>query len=565
MIVKSAVASWSTLALLSLGVGMSLGLGGCEARVSLGGRCVADTDCNAPYRCLGKICREECRSADECPSGLRCVAGQRGIRACTQPIEERCDGTDPCDEELFAACREGRCVTACSNETDCVAGSCEVTGTLGVCIEPVSTGGQDAAVDGGASTDAARADADLSACTGSATPLSPRSLGVAVLEDTTVARSAHSALQPATPPMTVDATTRFAIGLDVRDEGQLLWVGVRHGERDLGTVEIELFQSHPFVPTAATPDGRLAAAIGLGDIAIDVEYDAVSTETALLVVTRPTLTPTDSVFAWVQPSGSAAVPLYADPSRRYPGGLAFLAGPEVGGAERVFGVHFRDGTQSYLGLVGTYYSPDNTADLALPASWGVGALALAGAPHALLAYDPNIGEALLVRVFGTAVGRALDATSAPVTLRTGIAPALVAIEAPSRYLAVTQPPDCAGATLVPILCTSREACAAEADTSWLLSDERALQLEAHTWGSATTIAMRTDGGATVLLLDQEGHLVPEALSLVLANQEGSRTLREIHVSADTHGRVAAVALCGLYVASDGVDGQVLCRATRYSP
>lgn len=96
---------------------------GCEARLSLGGACVYDSECAAPLSCRLGRCREECLSGRDCPLGSRCLREPTsGLGACRLPDEATCavtcpDGTD---------CLGGTCAARCTSDEACLGTACDL-------------------------------------------------------------------------------------------------------------------------------------------------------------------------------------------------------------------------------------------------------------------------------------------------------------------------------------------------------------------------------------------------------------------------------------------------------
>lgn len=116
--------------------------GTCTARVSPGGRCGQDTDCESPARCEnsrcvlneGALCRgdAECRSGNcqdglcrpecfpPCGPGLTCSRGRCAL------VRRHCDDNSDCQSPM--RCSEGICRlpsgSPCAQDSQCLSGSC---------------------------------------------------------------------------------------------------------------------------------------------------------------------------------------------------------------------------------------------------------------------------------------------------------------------------------------------------------------------------------------------------------------------------------------------------------
>lgn len=116
--------SFGALAVLGLCL---LALGACEARVSLGGRCVYDSEC-AGLRCLYGRCRAECLTSVDCGGALECNAG-----VCARP-DEACSDADPCASPELA-CAGSICATRCAADGSCAGDArCDETFAVPVCV-----------------------------------------------------------------------------------------------------------------------------------------------------------------------------------------------------------------------------------------------------------------------------------------------------------------------------------------------------------------------------------------------------------------------------------------------
>lgn len=113
-----------------------LALGGCEARLSLGGGCTFTSECNEPLVCAGGRCRAECREDRDCAgTGESCTRFGGSGAVCTPP-----SSTVPCrlnsDCGAGARCEGGSCRADCRADVDCAGlGSC----VSGICSEPLLT------------------------------------------------------------------------------------------------------------------------------------------------------------------------------------------------------------------------------------------------------------------------------------------------------------------------------------------------------------------------------------------------------------------------------------------
>jgi hypothetical protein len=126
----------------------------CESRVSLGARCTTAAECAAGLSCTAGRCRAACTTEQDCAEGLRCLRGEDGVDACSVQPEEECVTLADCGD-AFVACRQGRCETGCTDESDCVSGTC----VDGSCGEPTVSGLDEVgriALGGGAADVAAR-------------------------------------------------------------------------------------------------------------------------------------------------------------------------------------------------------------------------------------------------------------------------------------------------------------------------------------------------------------------------------------------------------------------------
>ncbi|MBX7193761.1 MAG: hypothetical protein K1X94_17040, partial [Sandaracinaceae bacterium] len=536
--------------LVAIGVSLTIG---CEARVSLGGRCTSNAECSAPLACVGARCREAGAAAQAGAFGLRCVAGPSGSRACTLSIEESCGGGAPCESALFATCREGRCVTGCANGDECVSGVCDTTSGAGVCVEPLSTGGADAGpIDAAIPSDAPSGCAP--AATGSA-----RSLGEAVLGVTGATEDETTRWVDRGAPLTLTGTlaTRLSVGIraggmraDESAAPRVVTV-VSLGPRDLSLDQLSAFHFSIF-DTLATPvpsrnlssgyDFGLTVTSGLDD---DLRY----------VALRPTPSDDAPTFAWIvsDRDGAAAVNLNSSPP--YPtvvGGAALFDGPDVDGVRTLFALYYveADGTPR-LGVIGEDLGRGNSTDRVLPAGFGAGPIALSAVAGGMLLFDPDGGDALLARCTG-AMGPAPTISLQPIALETDLAPALVRGIGAASYHAITSTEACDSLPIAAIQCGA-DTCTLEAPRV-AVPAPRALAFEATSWGSATAILVRTGEGARLVVLDDALQIVSDRVVLA-ANEtyEGVDpfTLREAHLASSVSGGVGALAVAGLYADAGG--------------
>ncbi|MBN8610488.1 MAG: hypothetical protein J0L92_07890 [Deltaproteobacteria bacterium] len=98
---------------------------GCESRVSLGGDCSADTDCQPPFVCgVGGRCRVECTTSEDCSAGERCLVDVSvGVRACSIARET-------CETDCAAGlqCVADECQSGCTSSAQCPDSVCTVEG-----------------------------------------------------------------------------------------------------------------------------------------------------------------------------------------------------------------------------------------------------------------------------------------------------------------------------------------------------------------------------------------------------------------------------------------------------
>ena len=549
--------------LLVVGVA-SLALG-CESRVSLGGRCTRREECAALLTCVGGLCREECTGPSECPSGQRCIAGPSGARACTRPIEESCDATDPCDPSVFAECREGRCVTGCTDGTGCVSGTCDTSAAVGVCVEPISTGGADAgALDAAAPVDAAAPpDAPISCLP--APTVSPVTLSEAVFGAMSVTRSETSLWVEALGASALDlAASGVTFGLGVRAGGisaPRVLTAVNLGPHDVGEVEVSIHRSEPFAaPVVVEPSTELASGIGFGTVVGRSGPD--ETSVALLRPSPAAGEDTDD-FVWIVREAGGLVNLETGvmPSR-FPGGMAFFDGPDVDFARELLALDElrADGTHQ-IGFVGTPFGEGNATQYMLLPEWGEAPYALASATGAVLLREPTSGRSLLARCTGASGPRPLITAALLDLAPTDTAPALLATSDPAQLRAVRHARACGELPIDTITCTGTSCTVRPATTALDTTD--VLQLETTAWGSASVVMTRSASGASVVVLDADGFAITETLSLAATetHELEAVTLREAHLAASVSGTTAVLALGGLYVDAAG-GGRLFVRLLR---
>jgi hypothetical protein len=550
-------------ALLLVGVA-SFALG-CESRVSLGGRCTRREECAALLTCVGGLCREECTGPSECPSGQRCIAGPSGVRACTRPVEETCDATDPCDPSVFAECRDGRCVTGCTDGSTCVSGTCDTSAAVGVCVEPISTGGADAGpLDAAAPVDAAEPIDAPSTCL-PAPAVSPATLSEAVLGAMSVTRNETSLWVEMLGAPALDlAASNVTFGLGVRAGGTdapRLLTAVNLGPHDAGEVEVSIHRSTPFaMPAVIEPSTELASGIGFGAIAARSGPD--ETSVALLRPSPAAGEDTDD-FVWIVREAGGLVNLEtgAMPSR-FPGGFAFFDGPDVEFARELLALDElrADGTHQ-IGFVGAPFGEGNATQYMLLPEWGEAPYALASAMGAVLLHEPTSGRSLLARCTGAASARPLITAASLDLAPTDSAPALLATSDPMQLRAVRHVSACGELPIDTITCTG-SSCTTRAATTALDTTD-VLQLETTAWGSASVVMTRSASGASIAVLDADGLTVTETLSLAATetHELEAVTLREAHLAASVSGTTAVLALGGLYVDAAG-GGRLFVRLVR---
>lgn len=550
-------------ALLFVGLA-SLALG-CESRVSLGGRCTRREECAALLTCVGGLCREECTGPSECPAGQRCIAGPSGVRACTRPVEETCDATDPCDPSVFAECREGRCVTGCTDDSTCVSGNCDTSAAIGICVEPVSTGGLDAGpLDAAAPVDAAVPLDAPSTCL-PAPAVSPLSLSQAVLGATAATRNETSLWVETLGAPALDlAATNVTFGLGIRAGGAnapRLLTAVNLGPHDRGEVEVSIHRSEPFaMPAVIEPSAELASGIGFG--AISGRSGADETSLALLRPSPQVGEDTDD-FVWIVREAGSLVNLEtgAMPSR-FPGGLALFEGPDVEFARELLALDElrADGTHQ-IGFVGAPFGEGNATPYELLAEWGDAPYAVSSARAAVHLHEPTSGRSLLARCTGAASARPLITAALLEARATDTSPVLLATSDPTQYRVVRHVRACNELPIDAISCTGASCTTRPASTALDATD--VLQLESTAWGGASVILVRSAMGASVLVLDADGLSIVETLSLgaTETHELETVTLREAHLAASVSGATGVLALGGLYEDASG-GGRLLVRVLR---
>ncbi len=109
----------SSVALCAL-IGVAVGCSD-RPRLELGSGCDLTTDCSSDLVCRLGRCREECRDARDCRSGLTCVldSDMRGV--CQVPSESTCERASDCPDPLV--CRFTTCTNECVDDRDCPTGS----------------------------------------------------------------------------------------------------------------------------------------------------------------------------------------------------------------------------------------------------------------------------------------------------------------------------------------------------------------------------------------------------------------------------------------------------------
>jgi hypothetical protein len=118
-IISLARSAWVVLASsLALAAGSALACAGCEARVSIGVRCGASSECPLELRCVAGRCRAGCSAGADCEAPFACVIDASGVGACGVAEDRTCEGG--CVEPLI--CSGGACVQPCDEVRQCAAG-----------------------------------------------------------------------------------------------------------------------------------------------------------------------------------------------------------------------------------------------------------------------------------------------------------------------------------------------------------------------------------------------------------------------------------------------------------
>jgi hypothetical protein len=548
-----ALGSLITLSMLALG---------CESRVSLGGRCSQITECATALTCVGELCREDCNGPEDCPAGQRCIAGPSRVRACSRPVEETCSATDPCNSNVFTECREGQCVTGCTAGTDCVSGTCDTSGAVGVCAEIVSTGGVDAGID----DDAARTpdDATRDAGDGSCLPepsTSSRTIADAVFGGDATATTDTTAIWMETAGDSLDLADTFVeLAIGVYAEGAMgpgLLAAVNLGPHEMGQLEIAIRRASPFTSGSVTDVRELNAEIAMSAFSIHSGPDF-----ANLAVLRPNPESLGEAFAWIVREGQAPTALTMSRST-FPGRAALLEGPDVDGAREILMLDELRAGEHSLAIVGSPYGVGNADQQTLASDWGDEAFSMSPARQAVLLRQPTSRRTILARCLGAMDSRPL-LTSSELTLPSDAAPALLATaSSPSAYRAVTRSAACDELPLADITCSGPSCSASEATTAIDAADP--IAFETTSWGAASIVAIVDAAGARIVVLDADGRRVTFGADADLDASEPlgleTVTLREAHVAASVSGDVAVLALGGLYEDSEG-GGHVLVRLVR---
>ena len=536
----------------------------CESRVSLGGRCAQVAECATALTCVGELCREDCDGPEDCPAGQRCIAGPSGLRACSRPVEETCSATDPCNPNVFAECREGQCVTSCATGADCVSGTCDTSGGVGVCAEMVSTGGQDA----GLADDAARTpdDAGDPVCLPDP-PTSTRTIAEAVFgAGATASRAvAEVWLGNASEPLSLAADRELAIGVRAGgpDAPRVLAV-LNQGVHETPQSEIAIRRVSPFAtPVAVEDDGALEASFSMSALSVNS-----GPTFATFAVLRPAPATTSEAFAYIareRIGERSEVTGLANTRSTFPGRIALFAGPDVDFArelllldELVDGMHL-------LVLLGDPFGEGNRAVRDVTASWGTRVFSsMSTARQAVLLHDATTPRTALARCLGADPPAPL-LSLAELDLVTDGAPALLATAtSPNDYRVITSAHDCLELPIVELACPTERCTASTPTTAIGTASPAALAWETAGWGEASVVMLLEPEGARVVVLDADGHHVVEDVSLATTErfEIDDLSLREAHVAASVSDGVAALALGGLYVNAAGDGGQILVRTVR---
>ncbi|MBI2390147.1 MAG: hypothetical protein HYV09_11215 [Deltaproteobacteria bacterium] len=101
-----------------------------KALVSQG--CTLNSDCNAPLICAFRTCHEQCTSSRDCPSGARCVAGEKPHSVCQLPDERDCQTNADCAAGQVCGV-DDQCRDACKTDRDCLVDQVCVVAT---CADP---------------------------------------------------------------------------------------------------------------------------------------------------------------------------------------------------------------------------------------------------------------------------------------------------------------------------------------------------------------------------------------------------------------------------------------------
>jgi hypothetical protein len=444
-----------------------------------------------------------------------------------------------------------------------VSGTCDTSAAIGICVEPVSTGGLDAGpLDAAAPLDAGVLDDAGSERCLPEPPVSGRSLAEAVLGAGAAATRdvAEAWVGTASAPLPVGAGgTEFAIG--VRAGGPLaprVLVAVGLGSHDVGQPEIVIRRASPFDDASSftsVPD--LDAAIQLGALSIHSGPDF-----ANLAIVRPMPESLDAAFVWMLREGQSPQSL-TQSSSTFPGRIALFEGPGVMFGRELLLLDEIRGSTHVLSLVGEPFTADNATQRELPAAWGSSTFTMSAARQAVLLHDPSQARTVLARSTGV-TGAAPDLSLAEITLTSDAPPALLATaDSPTRYRVVTGVADCDELPIAELTCTG-SACSASPPTAAISSTSVAYAFEATSWGEASVVLLFEPDGARVVVLDAEGGLVSESIRLGTTEtfEIDALSLREAHVAASVSDGVAVLVLAGLYANRIGDGVQVLVRSVR---